>query len=104
MKTLKLIGMSFLVFITCGNLVSCGGNSNKTSEGQKALDAAVRREGNAKAIEYQYQERREYYKQQGDLKNANYYDQMAKEQSKEVDRLHKNTEQIRKDTYGDVFK
>ena len=104
MNTLKSIVMSVLTFIVCCSLVACGGNGNNTQEGQKALDAAVKAERNAAVIHNQYLESREYYKRQGDQKNAEYYDRMVKEQSKEVDRLHQKSEQIRKDTYGNVFK
>ena len=38
------------------------------------------------------------------MKNAEYYDNMVKQQSKEIDKLHQETEKIRKDTYGDVFR
>ena len=93
----------FAVFISI-NFSSCGGKKDKTEEGQRALDAAVERHGNAADVQYQYLERREYYKNQGDKKNADYYDQKAKEQSKEVERLRQERERIRKDTYGDVFK
>lgn len=93
----------FAIFISI-NFSSCGGKKDKTEEGQRALDAAVERHGNAADVQYQYLERREYYKSQGDKKNADYYDQKAKEQSKEVERLRQERERIRKDTYGDVFK
>lgn len=104
MKTYKFIGTALFVIFICTSLTSCGGESNKTNEGQKALDAAVNKHGNAADIQYQYLERREYYKSQGDTKNAEYYDRKAKEQAKEVERLRQEREKIRKDTYGDVFK
>lgn len=88
----------------CLNLSSCGSKNKKIEEGQKTLDAAVKRHSNATIIENQYLELREYYKSIGDKKNADYYDQQAKEQSKEIERLRQERERIRKDTYGDVFK
>ena len=99
-----MIGMALFAVLMCVNFASCGGKKDKTEEGQRALDAAVERHGNAADVQYQYLERREYYKNQGDKKNADYYDQKAKEQSKEVERLRQERERIRKDTYGDVFK
>jgi hypothetical protein len=105
MKIFRFIGIALCTFVMCVNLASCGGNSsNNTQEGQKALDAAVKKHGNAADIQYRYLEQREYYKSQGDQKNADYYDRMAKEQAKEVERLRQEREKIRKDTYGDVFK
>lgn len=105
MRTFKFIGTALFAIFICASLTSCGGgNDNKVKEGQKALDAAVKKHGNAADIQYQYLERREYYKRQGDTKNAEYYDRKAKEQSKEVERLRQEREKIRKDTYGDVFK
>lgn len=103
-RIFEYIGTALLAIFICGNITSCGGGSNKTNEGQKALDAAVNKHGNATDIQYQYLELREYYKSQGDTKNAEYYDRKAKEQSKEVERLRQERERIRKDTYGDVFK
>ena len=99
-----MIGMAIIAVLLCFNLSSCEGNKNKVKEGQKALDAAVKKHGNAADIHYQYLERREYYKSQGDYKNAEYYNQKAKEQSKEVERLRQEREQIREETYGKVFK
>ena len=85
-------------------LASCGGKKDKTEEGQKALDAAVKREVHAVDVQNSYIRSREQYKNQGDTKNAEYYDKKVKEQSKEINRLRQETEKIRKDTYGDVFK
>ena len=99
-----MIGMAIIAILLCFNLSSCEGNKNKVKEGQKALDAAVKKHGNAADIRDQYLERREYYKSQGDYKNAEYYNQKAKEQSKEVERLRQEREQIREETYGKVFK
>ena len=104
MKILRSFGIAMFAVFMCVNLSSCGGKKNNTEDGQRALDAAVKKHGNAADIEYQYLERREYYKSIGDKKNANYYDQQAKEQAKEVERLRQERERIRKDTYGDVFK
>ena len=104
MRIFKFIGTALFTLFIFANLTSCGGENNKTKEGQKALDAAVKKHGNAADIQYQYLERREYYKRQGDTKNAEYYDRKAKEQSKEVERLRQERERIRKETYGEVFK
>lgn len=105
MKKFRLIGTTLIAVLMCAIVASCGGNSNnKTAEGQKALDAAVKREGHAKDIQNAYIRYREQYKNQGDMKNAEYYDNMVKQQSKEIDKLHQETEKIRKDTYGDVFR
>ena len=90
--------------LMCVNLSSCGGKKNNTEDGQRALDAAVKREGHAMDVQNSYIRSREQYRNQGDTKNAEYYDQKVKEQSKEINRLHKETEKIRKDTYGNVFK
>lgn len=92
------------VVLMCVNLSSCGGKKNNTEDGQRALDAAVKREGHAMDVQNSYIRSREQYRNQGDTKNAEYYDQKVKEQSKEINRLHKETEKIRKDTYGNVFK
>lgn len=96
--------MALFSVLMCVNFSSCGGKKNNTEDGQRALDAAVKREGNAHRVQNSNLELREYYKSQGDKKNADYYDQKVKEQSKEINRLHQETEKIRKDTYGDVFK
>lgn len=104
MRRFKFIGTALFALIVCTSLTSCGGENNKVKEGQKALDAAIKKHGNAADIQYQLLERREYYKSQGDTKNAEYYDRKAKEQSKEVERLRQEREKIRRDTYGDVFK
>lgn len=104
MKTFKIIGMTIIAALLCFNLSSCEGNKKRTDEGQKTLDAAVKREVRATDIQNSYIQSREYYKSQGDKKNADYYDQKVKEQSKEINRLHQETEKIRKDTYGEVFK
>ena len=103
-RIFEKFGTILVSIFICANLTSCGSENNRTKEGQKALDAAVKKHGNAADIQYQYLERREYYKRQGDTKNAEYYDRQAKEQSKEVERLRQEREKIRKDTYGDVFK
>ena len=103
MRIFKFIGTALFTLFIFANLTSCGGENNKTKEGQKALDAAVKREVNAANIQNSYLESREYYKSQGDTKNAEYYDNMAKQQSKEVDRLHKEAERIRENTYGKIF-
>ena len=104
MKTFRMIGMALIVAFLCVSLASCGGSSNKTSEGQKALDAALNRKGHAIDVQNSYIRSREQYKNQGDMKNAEYYDNKVKQQSKEINRLHNEAEKIRKDTYGDVFK
>ena len=52
MKKFRLIGTTLIAVLMCAIVASCGGNSNnKTAEGQKALDAAVRREGHTFVIE-----------------------------------------------------
>ena len=104
MRIFKFIGTALFTLFIFFFFSSCGGENNKTTEGQKALDAAVKKHGNAADIQYQHLERREYYKSQGDTKNAEYYDRKAKEQSKEVERLRQERERIRKETYGEVFK
>ena len=104
MRIFKFIGTALFTLFIFANLTSCGGENNKTKEGQKALDAAVKREVRATDIQNSYIQSREYYKNQGDKKNADYYDQKVKEQSKEIKRLHQETEKIRKDVYGEVFK
>ena len=104
MRTFKLMQTIIFAFLICASLASCGGGNNKVNEGQKALDAAVQKHGNAVDIQYQLLERREYYKSIGDTKNAEYYDRLAKEQAKEVERLRQEREKIRRDTYGEVFK
>lgn len=104
MRTFKILGIILFIVILGLNFVSCDGNSKKTQEGQKALDIAVEKHGNAAALEYHYLEGREYYKRQGDQKNADYYDKKAKEQSKEVERLRQEREKIREETYGNVWK
>ena len=93
-----------IAIMMCANLTSCSSNNNNTKEGQKALDAAVKREVNATYIQNSYLESREYYKRQGDQKNADYYDKLVKEQSKELRRLSNETEKIREETYGKVMK
>lgn len=104
MKTIRFIGLALFAVFMCVNLSSCGGKKNKTEEGQRALDAAVKREVHAADVQNSYIRSREQYKNQGDTKNAEYYDKKVKEQSKEIKRLRQETEKIRKDTYGDVFK
>lgn len=104
MKTFKFIVTALFAVFMSVNLASCGGKKNKTEEGQRALDAAVKREVHAADVQNSYIRSREQYKNQGDTKNAEYYDKMVKEQSKEINRLRQETEKIRKDTYGDVFK
>lgn len=104
MKILRSFGIAMFVVLMCVNLSSCGGKKNNTEDGQRALDAAVKREGHAMDVQNSYIRSREQYRNQGDTKNAEYYDQKVKEQSKEINRLHKETEKIRKDTYGNVFK
>jgi len=104
MKIFRFIGMALFAVFMCVNFASCGGKKNSTEEGQKALDAAVKREGHAMDVQNSYIRSREQYKNQGDTKNAEYYDKKVKEQSKEINRLRQETEKIRKDTYGDVFK
>ena len=104
MKILRSFGIAIFAVLMCVNLSSCGGKKNNTEDGQRALDAAVKREGHAVDIQNSYIRSREQYRNQGDTKNAEYYDQKVKEQSKEINRLHKETEKIRKDTYGNVFK
>lgn len=93
-----------IAIMMCANLTSCSSNNNKIKEGQKALDAAVKREVNAANIQNSYLKSREYYKRQGDQKNADYYDKLVKEQSKEMRRLSNETEKIREETYGKVWK
>ena len=104
MKILRSFGIAMFAVLMCVNLSSCGGKKNNTEDGQRALDAAVKREGHAMDVQNSYIRSREQYRNQGDTKNAEYYDQKVKEQSKEINRLHKETEKIRKDTYGNVFK
>lgn len=104
MKILRSFGIAMFAVFMCVNLSSCGGKKNNTEDGQRALDAAVKREGHAMDVQNSYIRSREQYRNQGDTKNAEYYDQKVKEQSKEINRLHKETEKIRKDTYGNVFK
>lgn len=104
MKTFRFVSAALLAVLICANFTSCSSNNNKTQEGQKALDAAVKREVNAANIQNSYLESREYYKRQGDQKNADYYDKLVKEQSKEMRRLSNETEKIREETYGKVMK
>ena len=52
MRTLKLVGNALFALFICASLTSCGGENNKTKEGQKALDAAVKKHGNAADIQY----------------------------------------------------
>ena len=100
----KITKIAFFAIFISINFSSCGGKKDKTEEGQRALDAAVKREGHAMDVQNSYIRSREQYKNQGDTKNAEYYDKKVKEQSKEINRLRQETEKIRKDTYGDVFK
>lgn len=100
----RTIIVTVIAIMMCANLTSCSSNNNNTKEGQKALDAAVKREVNATYIQNSYLESREYYKRQGDQKNADYYDKLVKEQSKELRRLSNETEKIREETYGKVMK
>ena len=104
MRNFKLFGIVAFASLMSMTFSACGNKKTNVSDGQKALDAAVKKQGNAADIEYQYLERREYYKNQGDAKNADYYDRKAKEQSKEVQRLRQEAEKNRKETYGDVWK
>ena len=104
MRIFKFIGTVLFTLFIFANLTSCGGENNKPKEGQKALDAAVKREVNAANIQNSYLESREYYKRQGDQKKADYYDKLVKEQSKEMKRLSNETEKIREETYGKVWK
>ena len=43
MRTLKLVGNALFALFICASLTSCGGENNKTKEGEKALDAAVKK-------------------------------------------------------------
>lgn len=104
MKTFKFIRIALFAVFMNVNLASCGGKKNKIEEGQRALDAAVERQGNAMDIQNSYIRSREQYKSQGNTEKAEYYDNLVKQQSKEINRLRQETEKIRKDTYGDVFK
>ena len=104
MKVLRFIGMVVAAVSMSISFTSCGGGSNNSAAGQSALDAALKRKGNAMDVQNSYIRSREEYKRMGDTKNAEYYDKNVKEQSKEIDRLHQEAEKIRKDTYGDVFK
>ena len=104
MRILRMSGIALFTVFMSVSFASCGGKQDKTEEGQKALDAAVKREVHAVDVQNSYIRSREQYKNQGDTKNAEYYDKKVKEQSKEINRLRQETEKIRKDTYGDVFK
>ena len=51
MRIFKFIGTALFTLFIFANLTSCGGENNKTTEGQKALDAAVKKHGNAADIQ-----------------------------------------------------
>jgi phosphoribosylformimino-5-aminoimidazole carboxamide ribotide isomerase len=51
MRTFKFIGTALFAIFICASLTSCGGeNDNKVKEGQKALDAAVKKHGGKIAV------------------------------------------------------
>lgn len=54
MRIFKFIGTALFTLFIFANLTSCGGENNKTKEGQKALDAAVKREVRATDIQNSY--------------------------------------------------